>query len=471
MMLKLRYGLLMTVLGHFCIPQVMGAGLDEEPFNLGHFFESQTMKVDQDKNPSTPLGVKMNLIFPDKIVKKTPGKIVAEMQAEMLTPARVERALGKTGLSQLDGTKWEEVLSPDADFESPERRFLVRKLRSICAKDSTKGGQTFLNDVLNLREHMVRVHFDRLIEHSTDYFQNLFPSATISFQEKLNGDQLGTRVLIKTNEESVTYYVKTHSGGIKKSGSSVAEVLNPKELLTYSLLEALHIGSEVHFFGRDKQNVYIATKDINTEGKFSEYSRLKQDNVKAVFGQLADFNLKQLTPTAVESMIASDAVAQNFVRMMSVLDWVARLIRLTDLQTNGGNFGFVQSADQESSLKIIDFRLVAEKYFQRVHQGDWDLFLNGEGFFEDNLDDRVEYILQKRNVDLRKELSADIFKHEFAEWMNVMNLAVEKVKVSIYRLREISESDKSDLCEKLDIDAKILIENFSFFQKTLGVTG
>ncbi|MBH1989611.1 MAG: hypothetical protein I8H80_00325 [Alphaproteobacteria bacterium] len=473
-MLNLRYGLLVTVLGPFCMPLTVGAELAGEPFELGHFFESAAMGTEWIEGPSTPLGAKTQLTFAEKSIKKTPGKKVADALLDVLSPERVKKALGREGLSKLEGTNWDDVLSPDADFESPDRRVLVRKLRNLCAKGTTEEAQAYLGDVLKLREQMIRVHFDRLIEHSGDYFQQLFPKATISFHEKLNGDQLGTKVLIEPKGRSVTYYVKTHSGGIKKSGSSAAETVNPKELLTYALLEALHFGPDVHFFGRDKQHLYIATKDINTDGQFTEYSLLKQDNVKGIFGVLTDLDLKGLDPKAIESIIASDPIAQNFIRMMSVLDLFARLIRLTDLQTNGGNFGFVQFFDHESFLsllKIIDFRLVAEKYFQRVHQGDLDLFLSGEGFFEDNLDERVEYILQKRDSALRTKLATDIFQHELAEWTNVMSAAIEKVKNAIGRLSEISEKDKADLFRKLDDDAKILIENFNFFQRELGLTG
>ncbi|QOL19364.1 hypothetical protein CPBP_00116 [Candidatus Bodocaedibacter vickermanii] len=455
-MLKLRYGLLVTVLGHFLVPKVIGS------------------EIVEDCEPSTPLGVNSQEMLKDKTTKITPGKKVAKIQADMLTPNRVKEALGNDVFAKLDGILWDDVSSPDTDFESPNKRALVRKLRTLCAKSSTAKSQTYLGEVLKLREEMLRVHAERLIEHSKDYFQQLFPKATISFHEKLNGDQLGTKVLIEQKGRSVTYYVKTHSGGIKKSGSSAAETVNPKELLTYALLEALHFGPGVHFFGRDKQHLYIATKDINTDGQFTEYSLVKQDNVKAVFGALTDVDLKQLNPEVVESMIAQDIVAQNFIRMMSVLDLFARLIRLTDLQTNGGNFGFVQFSDHESFLsllKIIDFRLVAEKYFQRVHQGDWDLFLSGEGFFEDNLDERVEYILQKRDVALRTKLATDIFQHELAEWTNVMSAAIEKVKNAIELLSEVSEKDKADLFRKLDDDAKILIENFNFFHRELGLTG
>jgi hypothetical protein len=453
--LKVRYGLLMTVVGHFLVPQIVGAAALE----CGE--------------PSTPVGESnTQVMFNDNGLKITPGKKVAKVQATVLTPERIGAGLGESELSRLSGTDWNEVSSPDTDFESPKKRDLVRKIRTICSKIVTKEAQELLRDILVVREKMLRVHSERLMEHSQSYFQQLFPNATISFYDKLNGDQLGTKVLIEKDEKSVAYYVKTHSGGIKKSGSSAAETVNPKELLTYALLDALHVGPEVHFFGRDKQHLYIATKDVKADGKFDEYSRLKEDNAEAVFGVLTNLDLKKLDPEVIESMIARDPVSESFVRMMSILDLVARLIRLTDLQTNGGNFGFVRPLNHESFLpllRIIDFRLVAEKYFQRVHLGDWELFLKGEGFFEDNLDERVEYILQTRDVELRKGLAADIFQHELVEWTNVMSAAVEKVKASIHQLSEISDEDKADLFRKLDEDAKILIENFDFFKQELEV--
>jgi hypothetical protein len=186
-----------------------------------------------------------------------------------------------------------------------------------------------------------------------------------------------------------------------------------------------------------------------------------------VFGVLNSLDLNQLEASDIEAEIANDVVAQNFVRMMTVLDMLARLIRLTDLQTNGGNFGFVQPGVNIALLpllKIIDFRVIAEKYFQRVHQGDWMQFLSGEGFFEDNLDERVEYALKTRDVNLRKALIADIFNQEFAHWLEVIDLSVAKVQSSIEQLTSILKEDKDVLLKKLQEDASVLKENYNFFQ-------
>lgn len=455
--MKLGYRFLFRVAGYFLLPQ----------FIIG--LASASAECEE---PSTPLGKNTSIMLEGSVVKKTPGKKIAEMQVSLLSPQRIEAVLGKEGLNQLEGVNWEEVSSPNTDFESPSKRKLMRGLKTLCAKPESAEVEAFATELLILRDLILRVHSDRLVEHSKSYFETLFPNATISFRDKLNGNQLGTVVLIEQEGKKVAYYIKTHSGGIKKSESSPAEQVNPKELLTYALLDELHIGSEVHFYGRDKQHIYIGTKDMNVDGKFTEYSKLKERGVREIFGELTDLDFKKLTPNMIESIIAGDATAQNFIRQMFILDLVARLIRLTDLQTNGGNFGFVQPLEEGSFislLKIIDFRLVAEKCFQRLNNGDWELFLMGEGFFEDNSDKRVKYILKDRDVGLRKRLARDIFQHEIAEWNNVMGAAVEKVKASINRLRKISDDDKTELFRKLDEDANVLIHNFNFFKAKLEV--
>lgn len=62
-MLNLRYGLLVTVLGHFLVPRVIGSAIVE------------------DCEPSTPLGVNSQEMFKDKTTQITPGKRVARIQA------------------------------------------------------------------------------------------------------------------------------------------------------------------------------------------------------------------------------------------------------------------------------------------------------------------------------------------------------------------------------------------------------
>lgn len=451
-MLKLRYGLLVAVCG--ILPHAIYAASDEAT-----------------EEPSTPLGANSSAMFAHQTVKKTPGKRVADMQAETLTPARVREALGDEVFQQLGPINWEEVSSPEKPFDSPTKRRFIGQIRNACAKSTKEETREYLNEVLMLREQMVRAHYDRLLEHSEDYFQRLFPNSEISFQDKQNGDQLGVVVKVVCEDNTQNkFFVKTHSGGIKKSGSAAAETVNPKELLTYALLEALQVGPETHFFGRDHQHMYIATKDIHQSGRFTEYFRLKEASHSEVFGILNDLYFKRLTPLDIETAISQDPVAHNFVRLITVLDVLARIIRLTDLQTNGGNYGFAQPSGGASLLpllKIIDFRVIAEKCLQRMHQGDLEQFLGGEGFFEDNLDERIEYILKNRDVNLRKALVADILARELANWMSHVDVALAKVQNGIEQLTVVSIEDKVALLKKLEDDVRILKDNYSFFQREL----
>jgi len=171
----------------------------------------------------------------------------------------------------------------------------------------------------------------------------------------------------------------------------------------------------------------------------------------------------------VEAAIATDPVAQNFIEQMSMLDVLARLMLLTDLQTNGGNFGFVRRDGELPVLRVIDFRLcevgrIEEHVFNDAR---FRGFLVGNGFFNYVTADRATcYALHDRAVELRVREGLRIFETMFAGWE-------EKIEAArINTLAAVEESGMSDeeiikLKAKLDAYTEILRENFRVFEGML----
>ena len=105
---------------------------------------------------------------------------------------------------------------------------------------------------------------------------------------------------------------------------------------------------------------------------------------------------------------------------MSMLDALARLMLLVDLQTNGGNFGFVKRGGGLPVLKVIDFRLcevgvIGDHVF--THQR-FRGFLVGNGFFRyASADEAVCYALRNRPKELRVKEAVNVFEKIFARWV------------------------------------------------------
>jgi hypothetical protein len=289
------------------------------------------------------------------------------------------------------------------------------------------------------------------------------------------GDQLGTVVIVHTahaEDKKIKYFVKTHSKGLKSGNSSAAQPFVPQELMVYKVLEGLGIGCKSHFFGRDGKHFYIATLDANTEGEFKEYSKFdrgRPDEVASIWGRLINLNenarKNEVGHEAIEENISTDPIAKRFIHQVSLLDILARLMKLTDLQTNGDNFGFVvRQHDDLPSLRVIDFRLHEAADFS-VNVDHFGGFLVGNGFFNyHDADKAVCYALRNRPVQHRVAEVRRIFETDLAQWESVVETAKNE---AIHALEESRLENGQTFTSDLEKYTEILKANFQLFKTML----
>ena len=255
----------------------------------------------------------------------------------------------------------------------------------------------FIDGINDARE---AVHSTRLEELTRQYFTiGSFKGSAVDFDFKTGGDQLGAIAHVTRGPKTLTYYIKTHSEGTKSSQSSAARLLRPEELMAYKVLDLLGVGCECHFFGRDPKNFYIATLSAHHGGLFYEYSKFLEGGLNCLWG---GFPLKpSYNLNATEIILQSDVVARNFVCQMVVLDLLARIMRLKDLQKNTNNFGFQRQQDNIHRLVILDFSVVDDPVM-RVANEHFLGFLDGNTIFDyASAEEKMRYILHDRPKDQR----------------------------------------------------------------------
>ncbi|KAG2393754.1 hypothetical protein C9374_007285 [Naegleria lovaniensis] len=215
-------------------------------------------------------------------------------------------------------------------------------------------------DVLKLKSKLKAVAFNRLKEYSKQYFQILHPEGEISFSIKQGGGQLGViiNVIRRGNENSLRYFIKTHSHGRKESSSSDPIPVQALELIMYKVLEKLQLCPEVHFVCKDAKDFYIATLNAGQDENFHEYSKCIEQ--PEVLGRHVWVNLLEHFKEGVEldceldETNVLDEKAHQFVNQMTLLDIIIRVFNIRDVIHNTTNFGFVLPS---GDLKIIDVRI------------------------------------------------------------------------------------------------------------------
>ncbi|MDP3936053.1 MAG: hypothetical protein Q8Q56_03615 [Alphaproteobacteria bacterium] len=417
-----------------------------------------------------------------EVVKPTPGERIALKQREIFKKERFIAVFGEAAIEEL-GINWETLGDVKLSFEYPDKRHETHRIKKFMKVQARyhSGNEAFerlnyaLSTVLTAQD---AVHLDRLEDHARVYFQSKFPGATIKFFPKLDGVQLGSIVCVEQAEGGVKkFYIKTHSDGQASERSSTAGSLNPIELLVYKILQEFGVGCETHFFGRDERNFYIATKDANSEGKFVEYSKVDRKNkatTAPVWGGLstilvADDRENEINWAAVEEVIATDSLAQSFIHKMSMLDALARLMVLTDLQTNGSNFGFIYNESGLPMLKVIDFRLAevsrAEEY--EFTDSRFGGFLRGNGFFRyATADEAVCYALRNRPKDLRVAEALRVFETQLLGWEEKIERSKTETIDALIAV-ELERVELEKLIRELEHHADILKANFGMFERLL----
>lgn len=208
-------------------------------------------------------------------------------------------------------------------------------------------------------------------------------------------------------------------------------------------------------------------------GEFKEYATIKEteEALLLVWGVLTkvldkSVDVNKANYEAIEAAIASDAVAGHFLKQISLLDILARLMLLTDLQTNGGNYGFVSREGALPELRVMDFRLSEiEEVRDRVYTEDrFAGLLRGNGFFNYATADRaICYALRNRPVDLRVAEALGVVDSSLIGWGEKIEHAKALAKEGI-----LSVSLPGDVHEKLLSDlegfSRVLHESLAAFE-------
>ncbi len=432
----------------------------------------------------------------------TEGQKVSLKQAEVLSYQRLRCALGDDFLKfatkyfgttdESDiSTRWDATFDTNIPYNDAQKRNVIKKLKDIF--DQFVGERTtdylFLSDDFSrLNSSINKVPLTRIEESTREYFESVFRASKITTSWKRGGDQLGCVAEVTLESGQVlTYFVKTHSGGLRSGHSSAAKLVNPSELLVYKVLEGLGIGPQSHFFGRDGQNLYIATLDAGTqitpEGEviqlpFKEYEHFKdnrdpnvQEQVWGALSQLpTSVDFSDAEHQQAEAIVnAEDGIAKNFVHEVAKLDVLARIMGLTDFQTNPGNYGFIQIQDGRMQAKAIDFRLQEKKVelFEHDHR-DFKAFLNGNGYFDySSTGKAMYYALRKRQPHLRVQEAKSSMDKELKEFEAILDCASKYVSETLSTQIPMTAADQTSRQRELAQYADTLKSNFKLFRDQL----
>lgn len=266
----------------------------------------------------------------------------------------------------------------------------VAQVRQILSQLKFKLKETdFRSKVLEFLYYKMDSFPKQLLEtEEIGYFGIMYPGYTLNFFEKNSGIQAGNIVAVKTNPgEEIKYFVKTHRNGLVRSEvktpqSTIASA-DIRELFIYKFFELLSVGPEVHFFGPDTKNFYIATRDVNMDNT----SAYTYENLKKSFCTFFSEDKEKTNESVVSSLVISDILC--------------RMCGLSDVTTNSGNVCYAVSSGERaiSSFKIVDFSLDCTPRYDTI----WEGFIQGNSIYhyEDYSDETVAYFLCERDLNLR----------------------------------------------------------------------
>jgi hypothetical protein len=422
-------------------------------------------------------------------VEQTPGQLVSQRQAEILTKERFAAVLGEDIINSW-GIEWQVFTDTTLEFDAPQKRNQLRILIDKIKKTSGYRDNPQLNflymSLIYIKDDMEAIHADRLDLLAIKYFTELYPAATkIESLDKQSGVQLGERIKVTFPDgNALLYHVKTHSEGRLFDKSTAPKLVNPQELLAYKILELLGFGCEVHFFEKSPEDVYIATLDASfvsktKRGKFNVFHKAAGDLGRgndteygqSIWGTLAD-QRRQISENtevgawnALEKNLQSDEIAQNFIHQQSSLDILTRIMRLCDLLNNPENFGFISCDDMHPQLKVIDFRVMDPKELV-LEDSDFRGFLVGNGIYNyASSHDTMCYVLRNRPRTARVAHALHIMNTNLKNLVGVINMAHEFVFT--YLQKKIFDDKRKKLEDELNNYSETLRKNTEFFKAEL----
>jgi uncharacterized protein YoxC len=251
-----------------------------------------------------------------------------------------------------------------------------------------------------------------------NYFENEAKIGTIfGIDEKKegNGRQLGAVIKVKNyNDELLQFYVKTHQYGLlSQTMTSAAKPVDLKELFAYKFLNLCGITPEVHFFYDDRVNFYIATKnDGYSQDGFTEFVTYD----KAIKDEMF-------------SKINKEVLQGSF----ELADFYSRVMRLKDVLTNHGNFGFIRdmkSGYENTRFSIIDFQTPNDEPEYKLNGnlfGGWKI-ANGSYKYSDQI-----YNVLNVDLDTKKKVINPLLK-SIKTIENYINQSSEEVQTIVTKL-------------------------------------
>ena len=400
---------------------------------------------------------------------ETPGQLAHQLQINFFRDqcVLIQRVLGQDFVERLPSFA---VLSDPDETQNPQRRRALRTIdcelkNALITKPEDSGVGVLFISLGRVNAARSAVYSTRLEELTRQYFTiGSFKGSAVDFDFKTGGDQLGAIAHVTRGPKTLTYYIKTHSEGTKSSQSSAARLLRPEELMAYKVLDLLGVGCECHFFGRDPKNFYIATLSAHHGGLFYEYSKFLEGGLNCLWG---GFPLKpSYDLNATEIILQSDVVARNFVCQMVVLDLLARIMRLKDLQKNTNNFGFQRQQDNIHRLVILDFSVVDDPVM-RVANEHFLGFLDGNTIFDyASAEEKMRYILHDRPKDQRVSEARNVMSGSLGDMPRAVRDSYTVLR-KFFLEDAVCSDERELLMTRLFSYKAALLHNFGLFSRKL----
>jgi len=348
---------------------------------------------------------------------------------------QIEFVLGK---EHKDTKKWKNSLLSENIVQ--KKRALTEIQNSFFqSKDENENCKNIFNSAFSLKQEIDQLPRKQFQSKASDYFIKNLGAVSVSFKEKLGGDQLGNRIIVQLKDgQEITYHAKTHRGGLKSQHSSSSQPVDLKELLIYKVLAFSGIGAETHFFYDDIKNFYIATKDAGyddeskKQGEFFTYQKIKEK-------------------VSQEELLKDSSIINGFIKT----DIISRLLLLSDVINNSDNTGISPSGQ----FKVIDFNPpVTKEYKNSKIFEDW---LSGNNQYNYS-DPTVISILKKENKE--EKIKESIFAlGELENFEKNVSLAYEDVIENVKKIEGISELQIQDLKEY----TASVIENYKYLRGSI----
>ena len=299
----------------------------------------------------------------------------------------------------------------------------------------------------------------------------------IDFNKKTTGVQAGNVLVISYETSNMelkkeTFYVKTHGEGTKSFGNSKSQ-MDYREMFLYSLFELISLGPEVHFFFNNKNpnDFYIATKSLGEQFYILPELVLNIDSSKRIYLKdmyYSDPFYDYATDCEFKSKLNrfTEDFKKNklFIRGLILLDLINKLLNLSDLTTNGDNYGFEIPNEH---LKIVDFSVQENKKNQKFNV--YENFLSSYSVINKSSFIPL-YQFINENKELKLSVAKDIVLNELSHFKTKIDKAMcltcdflEKNASNLFSNVE----NKTNVLNDLNIYVENILESFDEFLKAL----